>query len=105
MVTEKNMLQEFITQNYLIIESNIVTNVVLWNGDTTQWTPPTGSISLVQANTPAMVWKLNADRTDWILVEEIGVGSIGFTWDGTSCITNEPQPPSPKVVTTGTTPA
>ena len=34
------MLQDFIEQNYLIIEQNVVDNIVVWNGDTTQWTPP-----------------------------------------------------------------
>lgn len=86
------MTQEFIDQNYLIIEQNIVTNIVVWNGDTTQWTPPQGSIALVQSTTPAMVWVLNENKTDWILGEQIGAGSIGFTWDKTNCITNQPKP-------------
>jgi hypothetical protein len=96
MVMEKNMLQEFITQNYLIIEQNIVTNVCVWDGDTTIWTPPQGSIALVQTTTPAMVWELNADKTDYVLTEQIGAGSINFTWDGTNVITNEPKPEAPK---------
>ena len=89
---EKNMLQEFITQQYLIIENNIVTNLVVWNGDTTQWTPPQGSVALVQATTPAMIWQLNADKTDYVLTEVIGAGQIGFTWDGTVLTTNQPKP-------------
>jgi hypothetical protein len=92
MVMEKNMLQEFITQQYLIIENNIVTNLVVWNGDTTQWTPPQGSVALVQATTPAMIWQLNADKTDYVLTEVIGAGQIGFTWDGTVLTTNQPKP-------------
>lgn len=101
------MSQEFIVQQYLIIESNVVTNVVVWNGDTTQWTPPQGSIALVQSTTPAMIWELNADKTDYVLTEQIGTGSINFTWDGTAVTTNEPKPPTPKPqpVTTGTTTA
>jgi hypothetical protein len=103
MVMEKNMLQEFVEQNYLIIEQNIVTNVVVWNGDTSQWTPPQGSIALVQATTPAMVWELNADKTDYVLTEQVGAGAIGFTWDGTNCVTNQPKPTVPtQPVTTGT---
>jgi hypothetical protein len=97
------MLQEFIEQNYLIIESNVVTNVCVWNGDTSQWTPPQGSIALVQATTPAMIWQENADKTDYVLTEQVGAGSIGFTWDGTNCITNEPKPAIPtQPTTTGT---
>ena len=103
------MVQEFVNQNYLIIESNVVTNVVVWNGDTSNWTPPTGSLALVQATTPAMVWQpviVDNKITDYVLTEEIGGGSIGFTWDGTNCITNEPKPAIPvQPVTTGTTPA
>ena len=91
------MLQEFINQQYLIIESNVVTNIVVWNGDTTQWTPPSGSIALVQATTPAMIWQLNTDKTDYVLTEVMGAGNIGFTWDGTVCTTNEPKPTVPVV--------
>ena len=65
------MLQEFIVQNYLIIENNVVDNIVIWNGDTTQWTPPQGSIVLIQATTPAMVWALNSDTPPiYVLVKE-----------------------------------
>lgn len=86
------MLEEFVTQNYLIIENNVVTNVVVWDGDTTQWTPPAGSIALVQSITPAMIWQLNAEQTDFVLTEVIGAGTINDTWDGTKCITDEPKP-------------
>ena len=95
---EKNMLEAFVDQNYLIIENNVVTNVVWWNGDTSQWTPPAGSIALVQTNTPAMTWGavvVDKKITDWVLQENIGAGTIGFTWDGTNCITNEPKPEIP----------
>ena len=83
------------TQNYLIVEANIVTNNVVWDGDVNTWTPPTDSIQLIQATTPAMVWELNADKTDYVLTEQVGAGDIGFTWDGTVCITNQPKPTIP----------
>ena len=86
------MIEAFVDQNYFIVESNVVTNIVVWNGNTTQWTPPQGSIALVQATTPAMVWVLNTDKTDYVLTEELGQGQIGFTWDGTVCTTNQPKP-------------
>jgi len=92
------MVQEFINQNYLIIESNIVTNVVVWNGDTSIWTPPANSIALVQSTTPAMIWQaviVDGVITDYILVESLGSGSIGFTWNGTAVITNQPKPAIP----------
>lgn len=104
------MLQQFIEQNYLIIENNIATNVVFWNGDTSQWTPPQGSIALVQSTIPAKVWELDTTLTPpaYVLVEQIGQGQIGFTWDGTVLTTNEPQPTPPtpaqdQPTTSGTT--
>lgn len=96
------MVQEFTDQNYLIIESNVVANIVVWNGDTTQWTPPQSSIALNQLTTPAMIWQLNSDATDYVLTESIGAGEIAFTWDGTVLTTNEPKPTVPtQPVTTG----
>lgn len=97
MVIGENMLEAFIEQNYLIIESNVVTNVCLWDGDTSKWTPPLGSIALPQATTPAMVWQFDSALLPpaYVLVEELGQGQIGFTWDGTVLTTNEPQPEPP----------
>jgi len=86
------------TQNYLIIESNVVTNSVLWDGNHDSWQPPAGSIQLVDATTPAMVWNavlIDSKITDWVLVEQLGAGTIGFTWDGSVLTTNEPKPPIP----------
>jgi hypothetical protein len=93
-------------QNYLQIESNVVTNLVLWDGDTNTWQPPADATMLVQATTPAMVWELNnATPPVYVLTEEIGVGQIGFTWDGSVLITNQQQPPNPpnaEIASTGT---
>jgi hypothetical protein len=103
------MLEAFVEQQYLIIENNIVTNVCIWDGDTSIWTPPAGSIALVQATTPAMIWQaVIVDKviTDWVLEQVIGAGDIGFTWDGTDCITNQPKPKIQiQPITTGTTTA
>lgn len=100
------MLEAFVEQQYLIIENNIVTNVCVWNGDTSIWTPPVGSIALVQTTTPAMIWQavvVEGKITDYVLVEQLGAGDIGFTWDGTDCITNQPKPVIPvQPTTTGT---
>jgi hypothetical protein len=86
------------TQNYLIIESNVVVNCVLWDGDTDTWTPPINATMLIQATTSAMVWEAvytNNKLTDWVLTGVLGAGDIGFTWDGTVCTTNEPKPETP----------
>jgi len=84
-------------QNYLMINqsTNVVDNISVWNGDTGTWQPPADYLMLVQATTPAMVWQpVVVDKiiTDYVLVEEIGAGQIGFTWDGTVCTTNQPKP-------------
>ena len=96
------------TQNYLIVENNVVTNNVVWDGNPDTWMPPADSIQLVQATTQALVWQaVVVDKvvTDYVLVEEMGVGDIGFTWNTTTQIltTNEPKPAIPvQPVTTGT---
>jgi hypothetical protein len=86
------------TQNYLMINesTNVVDNVCEWDGNPDTWQPPANTLMLVQLTTPAMIWGLNADKTDYVLVQEIGQGQIGFTWDGTVCTTNQPKPEVPQ---------
>ena len=91
------------TQNYLIIEDDVVTNVVVWDGGS-EWTPPVDSIQLVQADITSKIWVLNADKTDYELVEVQGAGTLGYTWDGLVLITNAPKPTIPvQPTTSGTT--
>ena len=91
------------TQNYLIVEANVVTNNVVWDGDVNTWTPPADSIQLIQATTPAMVWVGNRVENlpatipptytiTYNLEEVVGAGDIGFTWNGTVLTTNQPKP-------------
>jgi hypothetical protein len=88
------------TQAYLIIENNVVTNNVMWDGGP-DWAPPTGSIALVQATTPAMIWQISNGA--YVLTQVVGAGDMGFTWNGTVLTTNQPQPViQPQPVTTGT---
>jgi len=90
-------------QNYLVVESNVVTNLVVWDGDTNTWQPPADATMLVQATTPAMIWKLSGEPPVYVLSEVIGSGDIGFTWNGTVLTTNQPQPPNPTPpISTGT---
>ena len=84
-------------ENYLIINksNNTVENIVLWDGDTSIWTPGAETITLRQAITPAKVWRLNESLTppDYeLVIDNTGVGAISFTWDGTYLTTNEPKP-------------
>ena len=92
------------TQNYFVVENNAVTNLVVWDGNTQDWQPPTDATMLVQSTTPAMVWELNnLLPPTYELVEVIGAGAISFTWNGTVLTTNEPKPANPiQPVTTGT---
>lgn len=80
------------TQNYLVIQQNVVTNIVVWDGNTQTWQPPQGVTTLVEATTPTKIWKLNSEKTEFVLTESVNDASIGFTWDGTYCVTNEPKP-------------
>lgn len=82
------------TKNYLIIENNVVSNIVLWDGNTDTWTPPINSLVLAQDTTPAIVWVFDYTTAPYSakLEEVIGAGQIGFTWDGTKLTTNQPNP-------------
>lgn len=73
-----------------MIQENVVTNVCLWDGNTDTWTPPSDVIMLMQATTSTKIW--NLVDTKYVLVDSVGDADIGFTWDGTYCITNEPKP-------------
>ena len=83
------------TKNYLIIQENVVTNVCLWDGNTQTWQPPQNATMLVQETTPTKIWELSSELKDYVLVESIGHADIGFTWDGTFAVTNEPKPEKP----------
>ena len=90
------------TQNYLMVENNVVTNNVVWDGNTATWNPPTGATMLIDADTYGQVWEPVWDTTqtppviiDYELVSILGVGDIGFTWNGTEVVTNQPKPEIP----------
>jgi hypothetical protein len=84
-------------QQYLMINesTNVVDNICMWDGDINTWQPPANTLMLIDSITPAMIWEpVYTDKkiTDWILVEQMGAGAIGFTWDGTVLTTNQPKP-------------
>jgi hypothetical protein len=83
------------TQNYLMIQENVVTNIVVWDGNTQTWQPPQNAIMLVEATTPIKTWGLI--NKEYVLVDSVGGAGIGFTYDGTYCVTNDTKPevPSP----------
>lgn len=84
-------------QNYCMVNetTNTCDNVTLWDGNPDTWAPPTDCLMLVQATTPAKLWALDSATQTYVLTEFVGLGGIGFTWDGTYLITNEPQPENP----------
>lgn len=82
-------------KNYLMIQENAVTNVCLWDGDVNSWTPPADAIMLIQETTPTKIWELNEVKTEYVLTDSIGDADIGFTWDGSYCITNKQKPENP----------
>ena len=84
-------------QPYCMVDTttNICDNVVMWDGNPDTWTPPPSHLMLVQATTPAKVWELNSEKTEYVLQVQMGTGQIGFTWDGAHLVTNEPQPVIP----------
>lgn len=86
------------TQNYLMIyeATNIVENVCLWDGNPDTWQPPAGYLMMPQATTMGVIWFWDKPIDDWVLTQEMGTGQIGFIWNGTECVTNEPKPPKPK---------
>lgn len=77
-------------QNYLMIENNVVTNVIVWDGNIQTWQPPQDATMLIQATTPTKVWGLV--DAQYVLVDSVGDASIGFTWNGSVATTNEPKP-------------
>jgi hypothetical protein len=83
------------TQNYLMIQENVVTNVCVWDGDINTWQPPQDATMLVQATTPTKIWNFDSEIKDYVLVDSIGNADIGFTWDGTVATTNQPKPELP----------
>ena len=81
------------TQNYLMIENGVVTNVCLWDGNTETWQPPQNATMLVEATTPTKVW--GVVNSEYVLIDSIGDAGIGFTWDGSVATTNQPKPTIP----------
>lgn len=84
-----------VDKSYLVIQDGVVTNTVVWDGDTQFWTPPEDAIMLPQSSTPSMIWlpiDVNTDIWEFSLQEVVGLGQIGFIWDGNNLTTNYPQP-------------
>lgn len=82
------------TENYLMVNktNNVCENIVIWDGNTETWTPPSEYLMLQASETWADIWVLNADKTEYQIASEKGAARIGFVWDGVKLKTNEPKP-------------
>lgn len=80
------------TQQYLQIQNNVVTNLVMWDGDVNTWQPPVDATMLPNATTPCMTWDYNFTTKVYELTETFGTGQIDFTWDGSVLMTCYPKP-------------
>jgi hypothetical protein len=74
--------------------SNVVDNIIVWDGSA-DWSPPNGYSMMIQSITPSQEWTLNTTSNVYVLTPTVGTASIGYKWDGTYLITNQPQPPAP----------
>ena len=83
-------------QNWLMVNksTNILDNIVMWDGNPATWTPPAEYLMLVEATTPCKNWAWDEATSAWVLVVE-PPASIGDAWDGTYIVTNDPQPIDP----------
>lgn len=81
-------------QNYCMVNltTNVCDNLTVWDGDLQTWTPPEDYLMLVQADTMAAVWAWDAMAADWVLTQAQGQGQIGFVWNGSELVTNDPKP-------------
>lgn len=73
-------------------DTNICENVCVWDGNPNTWTPPSNYLMLVQSTTLSEIWSFNQSLNDYELIEVLGMGDIGFTWNGSMLITNQPKP-------------
>lgn len=79
-------------KKYLMINTNtnICVNIILWDGDETNYKPPEGYILLTKDDIKAVNWYWTG--TEWTLTEFMGQGEIGYTWDGEKLTTPYEKP-------------
>jgi hypothetical protein len=87
-------------ENYLIIDqNNVVTNIVLWDGNINTWQPPEGCLWEINSQTIAYIWEVPdpEQSKEVVLIPVLGASDIGFIWNPTdkTTTTNKPKPPTP----------
>lgn len=87
------------TTQYLMInqETNIVENIVVWDGNETSWQPPANMLMIQQESIASNIWVYDAEKKDFDLTEVLGAGVIGHIWDGKKLSTTETKPEAPKI--------
>ena len=90
---------------YLIVDnqSNLVTNSVEWDGDTSIWQPPSNTTAFILSNSYGWAWRLTDDKSDWELVRNLGDVGIGFKLENGDFYTQESKPDLPTMPPPGQT--
>ena len=65
--------------NYAIVKDGVIDNIVLWDGDTSKWQPPTGTTAVVLGK-HTVGTKFNGEPSPNVEVE----WGIGDLYDGTN---------------------
>ena len=81
-------------KTYLMINklTNIVENIVIWTGNTDEWSPPSMFITRPQEEVMAQVWQWNGESKEWNSADILGMGGIGDIWNGERLNRNKPEP-------------
>lgn len=90
------------TQSYLVINTSVdpavCENITVWDGNTETWNPGENYVAVPVESTVALLWSYQESSNSYVLVESVGAGRVGYTWDGSKLITNKPQPTGINIV-------
>lgn len=84
----------------IVNQSNIVENIVAWDG-ISQWSPPEGCTAMPIENADCIIWSPDDDGVNQ-QIEAVGMVDRGALWDGQKFINAEPPPPPEQPQTSGT---
>lgn len=84
------------TQSYLIINTSVdpavCENIAVWDGNTETWNPGENYVAVPADSTVALLWSYEKSSNSFVLIESVGSGKVGYTWDGEKLTTNAPKP-------------
>jgi hypothetical protein len=95
------------TKEYCLIskETNICENIIIWDGDSSKWAPPSEYLIFELASIPVILWKYDDAIKDFGPITPEGeLGCPGYTWDGTHLVQPKPEviKEEPQPLTEGT---